>query len=558
MDSRYQELEQLIKQFTRTLPEDQAYHKRLEEELELIARLGFAKHFLRVREILNLTRDIPHITRGSAGSSLICYLLGIGDVDPVAERIPLSRFMNPKRDDLPDIDLDFPHWQQINVMNRIFRRWPGQSARVSNYVMYKEKSAIREAAKRYGAKGNLKRNFKLEDVIDQSFIADAERLAGKLLGKKRCISKHCGGILIFDRAVPKSLINGTNQILLDKHETEDLEHFKIDILANRGLSQLWEIEQRELMDYPEQDEQTAELLRSGNTLGVTQGESPAMKRLFRALQTKTRADCILATALIRPVATMGRRRANSFQDWSQDSFDDHIVFEDDAIELISEILGCDQYEADMWRRAFAKKNEEKIYEFMEMVGDHPRRDDVFTALKELSHFGLCRAHATQLGRLIWALAYQKAHNPERFWQATLKHCQGSYANWVYYQEAKLAGAVSSPIEGGEVQDLMANGRWRSSRFLPVCQEIRRPGQVEFCGLVANYRVFKSKPKEYITFVTLGTGNGRYLDVVVPHAISFQDHPILWGMGKLGYKNNSEYVTVYKHKKLNLKEVEHIK
>lgn len=558
MDSRYQELEQLIKQFTRTLPEDQAYHKRLEEELELIARLGFAKHFLRVREILNLTRDIPHITRGSAGSSLICYLLGIGDVDPVAERIPLSRFMNPKRDDLPDIDLDFPHWQQINVMNRIFRRWPGQSARVSNYVMYKEKSAIREAAKRYGAKGNLKRNFKLEDVIDQSFIADAERLAGKLLGKKRCISKHCGGILIFDRAVPKSLINGTNQILLDKHETEDLEHFKIDILANRGLSQLWEIEQRELMDYPEQDEQTAELLRSGNTLGVTQGESPAMKRLFRALQTKTRADCILATALIRPVATMGRRRANSFQDWSQDSFDDHIVFEDDAIELISEILGCDQYEADMWRRAFAKKNEEKIYEFMEMVGDHPRRDDVFTALKELSHFGLCRAHATQLGRLIWALAYQKAHNPERFWQATLKHCQGSYANWVYYQEAKLAGAVPSPIEGGEVQDLMANGRWRSSRFLPVCQEIRRPGQVEFCGLVANYRVFKSKPKEYITFVTLGTGNGRYLDVVVPHAISFQDHPILWGMGKLGYKNNSEYVTVYKHKKLNLKEVEHIK
>jgi DNA polymerase III alpha subunit len=558
MDNRYQELEQLIKQFTRTLPEDQAYHKRLEEELELIARLGFAKHFLRVREILNLTKDIPHITRGSAGSSLICYLLGIGDVDPVAERIPLSRFMNPKRDDLPDIDLDFPHWQQITVMNRIFRRWPGQSARVSNYVMYKEKSAIREAAKRYGAKGNLKRNFKLEDVIDQSFIADAERLAGKLLGKKRCISKHCGGILIFDRAVPKSLINGTNQILLDKHETEDLEHFKIDILANRGLSQLWEIEQRELMDYPESDQKTAELLRSGNTLGVTQGESPAMKRLFRALQTKTRADCILATALIRPVATMGRRRANSFQDWSQDSFDDHIVFEDDAIELISEILGCDQYEADMWRRAFAKKNEEKIYEFMEMVGDHPRRDDVFTALKELSHFGLCRAHATQLGRLIWALAYQKAHNPERFWQATLKHCQGSYANWVYYQEAKLAGAVPSPIEGGEVQDLMANGRWRSSRFLPVCREIRRPGQVEFCGLVANYRVFKSKPKEYITFVTLGTGNGRYLDVVVPHAISFQDHPILWGMGKLGYKNNSEYVTVYKHKKLNLKEVEHIK
>jgi len=553
MENRYDELERLIKLFTRTLPNDTRYAQRLEEELELIAKLGFAKHFLRVREILDLTRDIPHITRGSAGSSLLCYLLGIGDVDPVAEGIPLSRFMNHKRDDLPDIDLDFPHWQQETVMNRIFRRWPGQSARVSNYVTYKEKSALREAAKRYGAKGKLKRNFTLEEVVP-GYAEDARRLANKLLGKKRCISKHCGGILIFDRPVPKSLINGINQILLDKYEIEDLEHFKIDILANRGLSQLWAIEERELMDYPEHDEQTAELLMQGNTLGVTQGESPAMKRLFRALQTKTRADCILATALIRPVATMGRRRANSFQDWSQDSFDDHIVFEDDAIILISKILGCDQYTADMWRRAFAKKDEEKIFEFMEMVGDHPRRDDVFTALKELSHFGLCRAHATQLGRLIWALAYQKAHNPERFWQATLEHCQGSYARWVYHQEAKLAGAVPAITEGDEVADLMHNGRWRSQRFLPVCREIFRPGSVEFCGLVANYRVFKSRPKEYITFVTLGTGNGRYLDVVLPHAASFHDKPILWGMGKLGYKNNSEYVTVYKHKKFTLEDI----
>ena len=556
MEDRFKELEHLIRLFTRHLPDDDRYTKRLEEELEIIAKLGFARHFLRVREILDLTNDIPHITRGSAGSSLICYLLGISDVDPIKERIPLSRFMNPKRDDLPDIDLDFPHWQQATVMNRIFRRWPGQSARVSNYVTYKEKSARREAAKRFGAKGKLKRNFKLEEVVPE-YKEDAERLANKLLGKKRCISKHCGGILIFDRAVPKSLINGNNQILLDKYEIEDLEHFKIDILANRGLSQLWEIEQRDLLDYPEEDVATANLLMSGNTLGVTQGESPAMKRLFRALRTRTRSDCVLATALIRPVATMGRRRANSFQDWSKDGFDDTIVFEDDAIELISDILGCDQYTADMWRRAFAKKNEEKIFEFMQLIGNDPRRDEVLMALRELSHFGLCRAHAINLGRLIWALAYQKAHNPEAFWRATLKHCQGSYSRWVYHQEAKLAGAVPAILEGGEVDDLILNGRWRSSRFIPACREIRRPGEVEFCGLVANYRVFKSAPKEYITFVTLGTGNGRYLDVILRNAVSFSDKPILWGKGRLGYKNSSEYVTVYQHKKLHLKEIEHI-
>lgn len=554
MDSRYKELETLISKFVRTLPEGVEYEKRLEEELELIAKLGFAKHFLRVVDILELTKDIPHMTRGSAGSSLLCWLLGIADVDPIKEKIPLSRFMNPKRDDLPDIDLDFPHFQQETVMNRIFDKWKGQSARVSNYVMYKEKSALREAAKRFGAKGQLKRNFKLEEVVPE-FVEDAEKLAKKLLGKKRCISKHCGGVLIFDRPVPKSLINGTNQILLDKYEIEDLEHFKIDILANRGLSQLFEIDPtRNLLDYPEHDEKTAELLATGNVLGVTQAESPAMRRLLRAIKPKSREDCVLATALIRPVATQGRRKASFFRDWSKDTFDNTIVFEDDAIILISQLLGCSQYEADMWRRAFAKKNEEKIYEFMEKIGNHEHKNEILAALRELSNFGLCRAHAINLGRLIWAIAYQKAHNPTKFWEATLKHCQGSYSRWVYHHEAKLAGAIPVTYQGNEVNELLNQGHWHSDKFIPVCTELRRPGEVEFCGLVANYRVFKSGPKQYITFVTIGTGNGKYLDVILDRAVSFHEQPIIWGVGKLGYKNNSEYVTVNKHKRFKLGEL----
>ena len=152
---KYEELDELIKKFTKPLPEDQRYADRLKEELEIIADLGFAKHFLRVREILDLCKDIPHMTRGSAGSSLVCYLLGITDVDPVEWDIPVARFLNPNRDDLPDVDIDFPHHRQDEVMQRIFKKWPGRSARISNYVLYKDKSARREAAKRLGVKGNL-------------------------------------------------------------------------------------------------------------------------------------------------------------------------------------------------------------------------------------------------------------------------------------------------------------------------------------------------------------------------------------------------------------------
>ena len=111
----------------------------------------------------------------------------------------------------------------------------------------------------------------------------------------------------------------------------------------------------------------------------------------------------------------------------------------------------------------------------------------FLALRELSGFGLCRAHAINLGRLIWALAYEKAHNKENFWKSALKHCKGSYSRWVYWQEAKLAGAVPSIGQGGEVADLMTTGKWRSERFIPICTEIRKPGHVEFCGYWSRFR-----------------------------------------------------------------------
>ena len=220
---------------------------------------------------------------------------------------------------------------------------------------------------------------------------------------------------MFQRQLPKSLFTAENQILLDKNEVEDLEHLKVDILANRGLSQLIEIDPTmKLTDYPEEDSATSELLCRGDVLGVTQAESPAMRRLFRAIQPKSRKDCVFATALIRPVAISGRKKATMFHDWSKERMSDTIVYEDDAIDRISEVLNIDKYEADMYRRAFAKKNEEKIMEFITRLGEHPRKDEIITMLQSLSGFGLCRAHAVNLGRLIWALAYQKAHNKEKF------------------------------------------------------------------------------------------------------------------------------------------------
>ena len=546
------EITKLTERFTRTIPQTPEYQDRLAEEVDLIIQHRFVKHFVRVWEILQLTQNFPHITRGSAGCSLVCYVMGISDVDPVKEQIPLARFINPKREDLPDIDLDFPHWAQPIVMERIYSNWPQQSARVSNFVTFKHRSAIKEACKRLGAQHkDLHRGFKLENVVP-GHEQEAERLAQKLIGKKNYISKHCGGVLIFDRKVPKSLINAENQILLDKYEIEDLEHFKIDILANRGLSQLWEINRKTVMDYPEYDSKTADLLRSGDVLGVTQAESPAMRRLFRAIKPESRQDCVFATALVRPVAMQGRRKASFFQDWSQNKFEDNTVFEDDAIQRIAKLIGCNYYEADMWRRAFAKKNEEKVMEFYGILGNHPKKEEIVEDLKQLSGFGICRAHAINLGRLIWALAYEKAHNPKPFWEAALKHCHGSYRRWVYQREGRLAGALPMGTELIDPLDEFKHlGYWTSPEFLPGTFVKRDRGKATFCGIVANSRVFKNGPKSYITFLTLGVGNGKYIDVTLPRMVGTKHTPLVLGHGFLKMNNRTEFIDVKQFKPLSV-------
>jgi len=520
-------IQRLLDRFKRPVPQTEEYQTRLAEEFELILHQRFTDYFLQICDIIDLTDDLYHMTRGSAGSSLVCYLLGITDVDPIKWQIPVARFMNPMRDDLPDVDIDFEHHRQGEVMNRIFRKWPGKTARLSNYVMYQEKSARREAAKRLGAEGNLPRNFTYESVgVDP---VEARRIERKLLGKKRAISKHCGGIVMFTRKLPKSLISEDNQILLDKHEVEDLEHLKVDVLANRGLSQLLEIDpNRTLTEYPERDEKTAALLSRGDVLGVTQGESPAMRRLFRAIQPKSVQDCVFATALVRPVAMSGRQKAAVFQDWSQEAVQDSVVFEDDAIEIIADIIDVDYYEADMYRRAFAKKNDEVIMEFVKRLGEHPRKQEAMAALQQLSGFGLCRAHAVNLGRLIWALAYQKAHNTDKFWQACLTHCQGSYRRWVYQTEAHRRGLPS--LQG-----------WWHKGFPGTFVKQQWLDRVEFAGVIANGRCFRGRGGKWVTFLTLGIDYGVYIDVTIQRGINHRDGDIVHGTGRIRHSNNSDFI-----------------
>jgi len=554
----------LSERFIRDLPNTDCYLDRLAEELELINQQKFAPHFLRVLEILELTQDIPHITRGSAGSSLVCWLLGITDVDPVAHNIPLARFINPLRDDLPDIDIDFPHNKHKLVLERIYQHWPGRAARLSNYVKYREKSAKKEAAKRVcGIKGKAIKGRDPDKMIPKESKKEYHALQQRLMGKKRCISKHPGGVVVFDQPPARSLMRADNQILLDKHEIEDLALLKIDVLSNRGLSQLLDCRGMQPKEYPGEDQSTIDNLASGRTLGVVQGESPVMRRTLMGLKPTCKDDLIIATALIRPAAVTGRTRGTFFRDFvghnkmpGELKYRDGLVFDEDAISLIANELGCSSYEADMYRRGFIKKNEEMMMEFLARIGEHPNKRDIMYLLSNMDGFGLCKAHAINLANLVWALTYEKTHDPKRFWLAALQNSCSMYRPWVHMELAKAAGwsiqgykrpwliegdtlynhGFRVPIFQSPFDEMRSLGFWTQDTPMPGLYYTEFGDRAAFCGLVATSRVYNKGKGDFVTFLSLGCGTSELMDVVLPGMVSCRSVAIVEGHGTVSFHN----------------------
>ena len=156
------------------------YKERLDYELNLILKKDLFGCMIRALEILKLTKNIPHVTRGSCGSSLVCYLLGISHVDPVKHNISFARFLNEYRNNLPDIDFDFPHYLRDEVFLKLFQKWGNKVARISNHNYFHEKSALREAFRKNGI-----RKFISKLEINKEFKKLDPKLRTKILKTKK-------------------------------------------------------------------------------------------------------------------------------------------------------------------------------------------------------------------------------------------------------------------------------------------------------------------------------------------------------------------------------------
>jgi len=545
-------IKDLEKLYIRKIPvEDQKYKERLNHELELLSSKNLISYLIQAIDILKITNNIPHITRGSCGSSLVCYLLGISHVDPVKYNIKFARFLNEYRNNLPDIDLDFPHNIRDEVFVKIQLKWPNKVARISNHVYFHEKSALRQAFRNVGI-----RKFIGKNEIQKELDKQKKDIKNKIIDEKkklentfRCYSLHCGGIVYFSEGIPQKLLlnkdkyNNKNnlipQITLNKYDIAKEKNFKIDILSSRALSQCYEINQYNPINFEEfkYDKKTFDMLSNGDNLGIILGESPLIRKAFIKIKPKNLYDIAVCLSIIRPAAKDARKSIEI------GDLNENIIFDDDAIDMIASEFKISDAEADKYRRGFAKGSYEVINEFRKLLKDLPRERQRLTMQKfaNLSRYGFCKSHALSYAQLIYKLAYLKANKPLEFWKGTLNNCVSSYKKWVHLYEAKIAGVDISNIHNNKDVSIYALNRkkkinnltlkeqlgkygyWNITNddFFPGCFLNIKNNVYEFNGIIASHRMIRfNKEKKLMLFI--GVEKKKYIQLNISNVKFFNN------------------------------------
>jgi hypothetical protein len=501
----------------RRCPDNPEYKDRLTYELKLMYEKDVLSYVFHALDILELTHKIPHVTRGSCGSSLVCYLLGISTIDPVKYNIQFARFLNRYRTTLPDIDFDFPHALRDEVFLQIYLKWPNRVARISNHVYYHEKSALRKAVQLAGFRTRIPA-LQIRDFVRRLPVKKREFItkeSKRLENTFRTYSLHCGGIVFYPDGVPSDLKLNTavlNQIILNKDAVSKNKQFKIDILSSRALTQLFEAQKYKQIHFDAyiHDPETAALFARGDNIGITLAESPLMRQTLLALKPRSIDDIAKCLAIIRPAAASARYMSS----------EDAIIYDDDAITMIQKYIGCDMDEADHIRRLLTKASTDELKAYK-------LKQSVITKLEDLRKYSFCKSHAYSYAQLVWQLGYMKAHYPQDFWQATLRHAQSSYRKWVHLYEAKCVGVVVDKTTSASIyakhrrQSIKAKtpadrvrklGVWADdTSFYPGCYLNITPQTTELCGLIANSRTL-SYGKIKTVILLVGYAPQKYVEL----------------------------------------------
>jgi error-prone DNA polymerase len=483
-----------------------AYWERMHDELDIIAHHGFASYFLTVSQVVDDVRDmgIRVAARGSGAGCLVNHLLGIANADPVEHGLLMERFLSKERVVLPDIDIDVESARRLEVYRAIIGRFGEE--RVATVAM-PETYRVRHAIRDVGAA--LSMDPAEIDRVAKSFphirARDARAALGELpelkalAGEKqrygrlwelvealdalpRGIAMHPCGVLLSDASllsrtpvVPTSG-EGLPMSQFDKDDVEDLGLLKLDVLGVRMQSAMAhavaEVERTtgervDLDSLPDGDPATYQLIRSTETLGCFQIESPGQRDLVGRLQPATFHDLVVDISLFRPgpvAADMVRPFIEARHGRAPVRYPHPdlrkplegtygvVVFHEQIIDIVAVMTGCGRGEADRVRRGLSDPESQGRIKVWFAQHAAARGYDAETIrrtweiVEAFGSYGFCKAHAVAFAVPTYQSAWLKAHHPAAFYAGLLTHDPGMYPKRLLLADARRRGVPVLPLD----------------------------------------------------------------------------------------------------------------
>ncbi|RXZ38812.1 error-prone DNA polymerase [Oxalobacteraceae bacterium CAVE-383] len=488
---------------------------QIEHELTLINDMAYEPFFLTVYDIVRFARSQRILCqgRGSAANSVVCYCLGVTEVDPADSSLLFERFISKERNEPPDIDVDFEHQRREEVIQYIYRKYGRTRAALAAAVhTYRPRGALREAGKALGVDSAIVDQVAKshrwfdgrQDLLarfqecgldpDSPLSLQWATLASQLLGFPRHLSQHSGGFVIardkLSRLVPieNAAMEGRSVIQWDKDDLETLGLLKVDVLALGMLSALRRaldmVGRRrgtafELRDIPQADSATYDMICQADTIGVFQIESRAQMSMLPRLRPREYYDLVIQVAIVRPGPIQGgmvhpflRRRQGREAIDTPKGLERALkrtlgvpIFQEQVMQIAIIAAGFTPGEADELRRAMAawKRKGGLEHYRARIVGTMARNgyDEefakrVFEQMKGFGEYGFPESHAASFALLVYASSWLKCHEPEAFLCAMLNsQPMGFYSPSQLVQDARRHGVTVLPV------DILQSG-WESA------------------------------------------------------------------------------------------------
>lgn len=461
--------------------DEEPYKSRFEREIDLIYEKNYSDYFLVVADMIRHAKKKMFVgpARGSSAGSLVCYLMGITEVDPLKFGLIFERFIDINREDLPDIDIDFPDDQRQDVIKYLFKKYGKENVcHIANINEYAARSAIDDTGialriPKYEIEtlkdsivdrsgGDARAKMSVLDTLEGTDVGKAFlekypalKNAAKLQGHSTHMGKHAAGVIVCNAPISNfgAVNSREGSVMMDKKAAEHLNLLKIDCLGLRTLSILQECARLVGMDYedyytlPLDDEKTFKIFNQMRLNGIFQFEGQAMRLLCSKMGVENFDDIVVITALARPGPLQSggadkftKRRTGleetvfisshpTFVENTKDTYG-IIVYQEQLMNLCREMGKMSWEDVSSIRKAASKtlgkeffdQYRNKFLSGCEENGiEEKEATEVWENMMTFGSWGMNKSHTVSYGLISYWCAYMKAHHPLEYTLANLRH-----------------------------------------------------------------------------------------------------------------------------------------